>query len=286
MSFESLRKVRENLINLISEDASANKFLAELLKAQEFLNKLPENLTLMARVWARGASEYALSEVRALDEKTRAKHRAYLLEYVAKLVLEIEKILKAQQVEFPSIKVKREEYAEIINEQRVKDCFIERGPLKGIWLYEVPVNLLEIEKTAREFRKRGSSWGISLEKLENSLAGLAKYVDLVCIEAPETKIITERQKVTDYLAARRLNEPVFNGRTVFLIEAKASDEGLPKAINQILEYKRLFQQDWPKCTIKGVGIICASWNPKAIAECKKHKIQAWEVTCKEVIGLN
>ncbi|MHA1632613.1 MAG: hypothetical protein ACTSXC_07410 [Candidatus Freyarchaeota archaeon] len=158
--------------------------------------------------------------------------------------------------------------------------------LRGWRLYEVPVNLLEIEKTAKEIRKRRDSWSISLEKLENSLAGLARYVDLVCIEATETKIIAERQKVTDYLAARRLNEPVFNGQTVFLIEAKASEEGLPKAINQILEYKRLFQQDWPKCTIKGVGIICASWNPKAIAECKKRNIRAWEVTCKEVISLN
>lgn len=158
--------------------------------------------------------------------------------------------------------------------------------LRGWRLYEVPVNLLEIEKTAKEIRKRRDSWSISLEKLENSLAGLARYVDLVCIEATETKIIAERQKVTDYLAARRLNEPVFNGQTVFLIEAKASEEALPKAINQILEYKRLFQQDWPKCTIKGVGIICASWNPKAIAECKKRNIRAWEVTCKEVISLN
>lgn len=286
MNFELLMKVRENLINLISEDASANKFLAELFKAQDLLSNLPENLTFMARVWARIAIERALSEIGALDEKTRAKYRACLLEAVANLILETEKMLKAQQMKFPSIKVKREKQAEVINEQKIKDCFIEHGPLKGVWLYEVLVNLSEIEKAASEIRKRRGSWSISLEKLENSLAGLAKRVDLVCIEATENKIMAGGQNVTDYLAARRLNEPVFNGRTVFLIEAKASEEGLPGAINQILEYKKLFQQDWPTCIIKGVGIICASWNPKAIAECKKHNIRAWEVTCKEVISLN
>lgn len=154
MNFELLMKVRENLINLISEDASANKFLAELFKAQDLLSNLPENLTFMARVWARIAIERALSEIGALDEKTRAKYRACLLEAVANLILETEKMLKAQQMKFPSIKVKREEQAEVINEQKIKDCFIEHGPLKGVWLYEVPVNLSEIEKAASEIRNK------------------------------------------------------------------------------------------------------------------------------------
>ncbi|MDH7607671.1 MAG: hypothetical protein QHH12_07965 [Candidatus Bathyarchaeota archaeon] len=174
MRFELLRKIRENLINLISENAPANKFLAELLKARECLNKLPQNLTLMARVWTSTASENALRETRALDEKARTRHRAYLLEHVANLVLEIEKMLNAQQVEVPPIRFEREEHAEILNEERVKGCFIERAPLKGAWLYEVPVNLVEIEKTAEELKKEQGFWDACPEKLENSLAGMAK----------------------------------------------------------------------------------------------------------------
>lgn len=286
MSFELLSKTRENLINLISENAPANKFLAELIKAQEHLNKLPENIVFMARVWARTASEQALMEMGALDERARTTHRTSLLRHVANLLSEIDKMLRAQQVEAPLIKFERKEHTEIINEEMVKSCFIERGPLKGIWLYEVPVGLLEIEKRAKELGKERAFWDVSLEKLENSIAGEAKYVDLVCISAPETKILGYRKEVTAYLALRRMGDPVFSGQTVFLIEAKTSVKDPLKAVDQILEYKKLFQEDWPNCKLKGVGIISASWNPKAITECKKHNIQAWEVTCKEVISLN
>ena len=279
-----LKKLRDNLVNLISVGAPAHKFLAELLDLRNVLKRFPE--LSGADTWAMIASVDAQNEIEAISEDEKKRHRASMLKWISKAILEIDEFLRTKQIRVPEVTFEGKEESSIMNEEKVKKCFIEKGPIKGVWLFEVPVNLKQIEEKAAELEKQ-EFWDFSLDKLENTLSPLAKYIDLVCIESAETKVVKAgRRKVTDYLMLRRMNEPVFNGKTVTLIEAKASEEKVLEAIDQILEYKRLFQIDWPHSTIKNVGIISGSWNIRAIKLCRKHNIRAWEVDCKEVRTLN
>ena len=279
MSLEDIRKHRDNLVKLISEDAPTTKFLAELLELRKFFGYFPESvLPLTAKVNLNVALSRAELEIGAVDEKSKRFWRGQLLHFVSALVKDIDDILKSKQIKIgEEFRFERYIIPELENEQDIIKCFIEKGPLKGVWLFEVPVKLKEIKKAAREAMEK-PDWTefLDREKIQNVFLPMAKHIDLVCIENPEKRVVGRLDEKA-YLIS-----PIFSGRTVTLIEAKASEEKLEEAIEQILEYRKLFLEDWPNTIIKDIGVICRQISPKVLERCRKHNIRAWEVTCTEV----
>jgi len=272
----ALKSHRDNLLKLIRKDAPSNRFLEELMRLRETV--LNFNLKFSDRLdWA---LFFALSDYQHPSRSTRN----LVIRYVYDLIKEdIDNLLYSRQVVLPKPKPSDfPVYESHLSEREVVDCFIQKSGLSGLWFKEFPVGLKKVDEVANEERRKGGFEWLSEEKFRNLFLGICKHVDLVLVESNINKVY-ERIPEKDILLLWKNYPPdLFAGKTVTLIEAKASADKLDEAISQILEYKELFQQDWKTAKIKNIGIICSSWSTKALNECKKHNIKAWDVTCKEV----
>ena len=251
-------------------------FLEELMRLRETALKF--NLNFSYRL------DEALSRA-LLDYQYPSKYiRNLMISYVYGLIKEdIDNILYGKQVvlskpkpsDFPV-------YESYLSEREVVDCFIQRSGLRGLWFKEFPVGLKKVDEVADEERRKGGWDWLDDEKFRNIFLGICKHVDLILVESNINKVYERVSEKDILLLWKNYPHDLFAGKTVMLIEAKSSADKLDEAINQILEYKDLFQRDWKTAKIKNIGIICSSWSTKALNECKKHNIKAWDVTCKEV----
>jgi hypothetical protein len=276
----ALKLHRDNLLKLIAEDAPSNKFLEELMRLREtalkfnlkeffdgFFNPLDNALTM------------ALSDYKYPSRYTRN----LMIEFVYRLIKRIDYLLYNRKVMLPTPKPSDfPEYESHLSEKEVVDCFIQKSGLNGLWFKEFPAGLKKVDEVANEERKKGGFEWLSDEKFRNLFLGICKHIDLVLVELNINKVYERISEKDIFLLWKNYPPDLFSGKTAILIEAKASADKLDEAISQILEYKGLFQQDWKTANIKNIGIICPSWSSKALNECRKHNIKAWEVTCKEV----
>lgn len=270
---KDLRAHRENLVKLIGKNAPSNEFLEGLLRLKA--TALKHQLSFY---WLNDALLHVSFSVTSRTNSGREMERRLMIQRVIWLIDELDKFLHRKKIKLP--KIRPEEfpvYKTEISEEEIKRCFIERGPLSGEWFFEVPVNLKTIKEKAEEERIKSKVGWLSREQIEKALIIYAKHIDLVCMES-EKKGIHEQILEEHYLAF-----PIFDAKNVHLIEAKASANKIPNAVNQILEYKRLFKEDWPTSTIKSIGIVCSEWTKTSLELCKKNQILTWEVTCNEVI---
>jgi hypothetical protein len=273
----ALKLHRDNLLKLIADDAPSNKFLEELMRLRETALKF--DLKFSYRL------DEALSRA-LLDYQHPSRYiRNLMITYVYGLIKEdIDNLLYSKQVVLPKPKPSDfPTYESSLSEKEVIDCFIQKSGLSGLWFKEIPVGLKKVDEVADEERRKGGFEWLSDEKFRNLFLGICKHVDLILVESSINKVYERIPEKDILLLWKNYPHDLFAGKKVTLIEAKASADKLDEAISQILEYKELFQQDWKTANIKNIGIICSSWNNKALNECKRHNIKAWEVTCKEVL---
>lgn len=274
--WESLKLHRDNLVKLIMEDAPSNKFIAELIEVREIILKL--NFKVSYRL--NSALSHAFS-----DYQYPSKYiRSLMISEVVGLIEEIGNILSSsKQVILPKlIPSDFPKYEDLLSERAIVDCFIQHGPLSGIWFKEFPVGLKKVIEKADEERKKGNFEWISEEKFGNLFSGICQHVDLILLESAHNKVVERIPEKDILLLYKNYPEDLFAGKSVYLIEAKKSKEDIPKAVEQILQYKTLFQEDWPTSKVNGIGIICKEWADPELSLCKKNNIITWEVTCQEV----
>lgn len=173
------------------------------------------------------------------------------------------------------------QYERVLSEREIVDCFIERGPLSGEWFKEFPVGLKKVLEKVDEERRKGLQW-LDDEKFRNLFLGICKHVDLILVESKVKRVFERIPEKDIILLYTNFPKDLFSGKSVYLIEAKKSKEDIPKGVEQILQNKNLFEQDWPASKVKGIGIICREWTDEELNVCKKNNIIAWEVTCQEV----
>jgi hypothetical protein len=271
-----LKSHRDNLLKLIADDAPSNKFLVELMKLRETAFQF--NLKFSYRLDQ--ALFYALLDYQHPSTSTRKSMILFVYNLIKE---EIDNILYGNQVEL--FKPKPSDfpvYESYLSEREVIDCFIQRSGLRGLWFKEFPVGLRKVDEAADEERRKGGWDWLNDEKFRNLFLGICKHVDLILVESNINKVYERISEKDIFLLWKNYPPDLFAGKTVMLIEAKSSADNLDEVISQILEYKELFQQDWKTAEIKNIGIICSSWSTKALNECRKHNIKAWDITCKEV----
>lgn len=275
----ALKLHRDNLLKLIAEDAPSNKFLEELMRLRETAFKF--NLKVSYRL------DGALSSALCDYQHPSRYIRNLMISYVYGLIKEdIDNLLYSRQVVLPKPKPSEfPMYESYLSEREVVDCFIQKSGLSGLWFKEFPVGIKKVDEIANEERRKGGFEWLSDEKFRNLFLGICKHVDLILVESNVNKVYERIPEKDIMLLWKNYPHDLFAKKTVILIEAKASADKLDEAISQILKYKELFQQDWGTANIKNVGIICPSFSSKALNECRRHNIKAWEVTCKEAHDL-
>ena len=138
----------------------------------------------------------------------------------------------------------------------VLNIFVQKfSYLKGLWFPQVPIGL-------RRFR------------------GLPpKYViDLVRVDSSEFKVFPRIPK--KYWLRAMSSDPAyeelnFNGKSVWLIEGEVIARYY--SIGQILTYRELFLEDWPKAKVSLIGIVACSFEAGVKRVCAKHGIKVWEL---------
>lgn len=232
------------------------------------------------------ALSYAFSDYTRPSSYTRN----FLMNFIFNLIkYDIDPLLYSEK-ELTTFRVKAKDFPiheVMFSEEELKECFISKGPLKGLWFKEFPLGLRRVIERAFEERKKGLDW-LDKEKLRNFFLSECKHPDLILIESEVVKVY-ERMSEKDVLASFLLyrDDPtyLFNGKSVYLIEAKTAKKDIPDGVRKILEYRKLLKEDYPRAFIKGLNVICSDWTGTEVKLCKENGITAWEVTCESVVRL-
>ncbi|MCS7115727.1 MAG: hypothetical protein N0A00_10115 [Candidatus Bathyarchaeota archaeon] len=115
-------------------------------------------------------------------------------------------------------------YETILSEETIKECFISKGPLVGGWFKEFPLGLNRVIKKAAAERRKGLDW-LDEEKLRNLFLGECKHSDLILVESEVNKVyerLPEKELLVSFMLFKNDPTYLFNGRYVYLIEAKTS----------------------------------------------------------------
>ncbi len=147
-----------------------------------------------------------------------------------------------------------EKTGENLSEEDVLNAFILRmSSLGGVWFPQVPVGL-------RRY-------------------GYPKYVvDLVRVDSAKFKVhrrISKRYWMKAMEGDSTYRDLDFNGKNVWLIEGKVvAGYG---SVGQILVYKELFQEDWPRVKVALLGIVAYKFEEGVKEACSRNGIRVWEL---------
>ena len=142
------------------------------------------------------------------------------------------------------------------SEDEVLDKFIRIfSYLKGFWFPQVPIGIKRFKGVPPKY-----------------------VIDLVRVETPEFKIYPRIQK--KYWERAMEGDPIyghlnFNNKSVWLIEGKV--RASYDSIGQILTYKEIFVEDWPKAKVTVIGIVACEFEEGVKNVCTKHGIKIWEI---------
>ena len=142
------------------------------------------------------------------------------------------------------------------SENDVLNSFIKKFRyLKGLYFPQVPIGLKRLEKAPPKY-----------------------VIDLVRVDSSEYKVYPRIQR--KYWERAMEGDPIykelnFNGKNIWLIEGKVVARY--DSIGQILVYRDLFLEDWPKAKILVLGIVACSFETGVKEECAKQRIKVWEL---------
>jgi hypothetical protein len=159
---------------------------------------------------------------------------------------------------------------EIKPEELLLTIFMEKVGWAGEWFREVPVGLSGIRKELEDLAKKERI--IDFSKVVGLIRQL-KRLDLVFVESVLPINHGELIDPTFYLTT-----PMFDNKQVILIEAETSANTISNGVKQLIEYKTLFQSDWPKAKIKKLVLISPEWTKETIKQCDDNKIEGWEIS--------
>jgi len=155
-------------------------------------------------------------------------------------------------------------------EEQLLSIFMEKIAWTGEWFREVPVGLSGIKKELDDKVKKEKIIDFSQVR---ALIKQLKRLDLVFMESTSPINHGELIDPTFYLTM-----PMFDNKQVILIEAETSANAIPNGVRQLYEYKRLFQEDWPKAKIKKLVLVSPEWTKETIKICEDNKIEGWEIS--------
>ena len=121
---------------------------------------------------------------------------------------------------------------------------------KGQWHVNVPSGIL----TAKKEAERSNTGRFDKEGFISYALNRAKEIDAVCVASqPNHQHVSWKE--LDHDKKKYVDTGVFDGESIFLVEAKTTEEGLFKGLGQLKTYSTHFRNYWDAKRVEEILVL-------------------------------